>query len=83
MNKVVTLEMLASELPEKVRGAIASDHRVEVSVRDLGVEKDQPLRKGKGVFSRHFDIHFQNFSSTDDVLDHIRAIRDGEDGSQE
>lgn len=79
MNKVLTREMLAADLPAHVRGEIAADHRVVVVVRDLGATPGTPSRKGGGSFSRFFDLGRQNFGSVEEVVEHVRSIRDGED----
>ena len=75
MNKVVIREMRASELPASVRGDIAGDHVVEVTVRDL----DADPTAAAGHFSRHFAKVRQSYASVGEIVEHVRRVRDGED----
>jgi len=79
MNKVVTLHMPAADLPDKIRGEIASDHQVEITIRDLGAADEHLFTQGTGTFSRFFHLSYPHFKSTDDVVKHVRAIRDGDE----
>lgn len=76
MNKVVTKIMSVEELPEALRGDFAPDHSVEIVIRDLGTTS---ALKTKGHFSRHFPSRRSNYDSLDDIVSHIRQVRDGDD----
>lgn len=77
MNKVVTKEMRASDLPEAIRGDIDPAHVVEVIVRDLGAAHVGDTETGH--FSRFFDKSRSAFHDTAEILRHVRAVRDGEE----
>ncbi|WP_181708004.1 hypothetical protein [Chthonobacter rhizosphaerae] len=73
MNKVVRREILAGDLPASVRGDIDPTHRVEIVVRDLdgGVVPS-------GRFTRFFAAGRSTYGSADEIVAHVRQIRDGD-----
>ncbi|BBE73334.1 hypothetical protein [Oharaeibacter diazotrophicus] len=76
MDKVVIRRIMATELPAEVRGDIAGDHPVEVTVRDLRATAEDGLA---GHFSRHFAAVRNHFPTADSIVAHVRHVRDGED----
>ncbi len=73
MNKVVRREILASDLPAAVRGDIDPSHRVEIVVRDLGTPAPMP-----GRFSQHFEAGRDTYRTADEIVAHVRGVRDGD-----
>jgi len=67
MNKVVTREMRAGDLPQAIRGDIDPASAVRVTVEEIAA------RPATG----HFDVSHDSFATMDEILAHVRAVRDG------
>lgn len=74
MNKVVTREMLASELPEAIRGDIAPDHRVRVTVAEMNEAPTSDDRRARIL--GYIGAAKGEPVSIDEAVDRVRQLRD-------
>jgi hypothetical protein len=75
MNKIFRQTLPISELPKRLREEFGSDATVRVVVEDVRGEQE-PRRPPTGHFSRFKHLRRSHFTSSAEVVDHVRALRD-------
>ncbi len=78
MNKIVRHHYPADKLPEDLRAALDSGTR-EVTVTVEGVDAPAAGRRLLEIVEEGRKHSLGIFRSSDDIVDYIRAVRDGED----
>ena len=74
MNKLIKVVDVA-ELPETLREGIAPGHKVEVTVRDLGVGR-RTAAEAFAELSEFAEKHGDPAGTLDDAVRRIRELRD-------
>jgi hypothetical protein len=76
MNEIVRKHYPASRLPADLREGIPADSQVLVTIVVEEPRRRFPTQAGEGVFSRFSALRRSHFTTTADVVEHVRALRD-------
>jgi hypothetical protein len=73
MNKVIRRDMLARDLPEALASAFDPAETVAVEVTSRA---GSPSADDREQFSRHRHLRRTTFRNVDEIVAHVRALRD-------
>jgi len=76
MNRIVWEHYPVEKLPQDIRNALASEQRVRVILEVETGDIAQPDSSDVGHFSRWQHVRQSHFATSEEIDDHIRALRD-------
>ncbi|MEP9379618.1 hypothetical protein ABLE91_23105 [Aquabacter sp. CN5-332] len=77
MNRIVREHYPVEKLPDDLRESVADKERVRVVLETEAPEGAPPSGdSGAGHFSRWQHLRRDHFDTPQDIVDHIRALRD-------
>lgn len=77
MNRIVREHYPVEKLPEDLRESVADEERVRVVLESEAPEEaSSSSSSGAGHFSRWQHLRRNHFDTPEEIVDHIRALRD-------